>query len=185
MSLDKTPQSPSGTKGWMVTYTQSDVDTIREQIEQREADKRRLLFLTLVVVAAALAGAIILLTVLGSLYSGARSAHTRLSQDYAALKKQSDQCAAELSSIKAREEGDARTRAEAQAKFENLLPAAASAILQRWPKWSTTCRITKFRSPRSRRTVSSITGEFATAAPQAPIRWLAASSTGSGSYIPI
>jgi cell division protein FtsB len=124
MSSDKSSQSSHKTHEWMVTYTQSDVDTIREQIEQGEAAKRRFLFLTLIVTAAALAGAIILLVTSYSLYSSGQSARNKLAEDYASLKKGADETAAELSKIKAREADDARARSEAQARLSGVLPTA-------------------------------------------------------------
>ncbi|MGH9821841.1 MAG: hypothetical protein ACREDR_01070 [Blastocatellia bacterium] len=126
MSSDKSSRSSSEKKEWMVTYTQRDVDALREQIEQEEAGKRRFLFLTLIVTAAALAGAIILLVTSYSLYSAGQSARARLSEDNASLKKQADQINAELSAFKTKQASDARTRSEAQERLNGVLPAALS-----------------------------------------------------------
>ncbi|HYL98100.1 MAG TPA: hypothetical protein VEZ90_04035 [Blastocatellia bacterium] len=124
MSSEKSSPHSAAKREWMVTYTQSDVDTIREQIAQGEAAKRRLLFLTLIVTAAALAGTIILLLTSYGLYSSSQSARSKLTEENAALKKQANDATAELSSIKAKEARDASTRSDAQTRLNGILPAA-------------------------------------------------------------
>ena len=71
---------------WAVSYTQSDVDTIREQIEQNEAAKRRWLFLALMITVAALVGVVILMSSSYALYSKSESDKRKLSDENAGLK---------------------------------------------------------------------------------------------------
>ena len=108
---------------WVVNYRQSDVDTIREQIEQTEATKRRLLLLILIVAIAALAGAIVLLSTSYALYSSSQSSKKKLEQEHAELKSRADQTQQQLDAKTAKETSDAQTRAEAQTRLDKLLPA--------------------------------------------------------------
>jgi cell division protein FtsB len=108
---------------WVVNYRQSDVDTIREQIEQTEATKRRLLLLVLIVAVAALAGAIVLLSTSYALYSSSQSSKRKLEQEHAELKSRADQTQQQLDAKTAKETSDAQTRTDAQAKLDKLLPA--------------------------------------------------------------
>jgi cell division protein FtsB len=108
---------------WVVNYRQSDVDTIREQIEQTEATKRRLLILVLVVAIAALAGAIVLLSTNYALYSSAQSSKKKLEQEHAELKTRADQTQQQLDAKIAKETTEAATRADTQARLEKLRSA--------------------------------------------------------------
>ena len=65
---------------YTVNYNQSDVDNIRDQIEQTESAKRRWLFLVLIISIAALAGAIVLLSTNYALYSSSESEKKKLLQ---------------------------------------------------------------------------------------------------------
>lgn len=108
---------------WVVNYRQSDVDTIREQIEQTEATKRRFLLLILIVAMAALAGTIVLLSTSYALYSSSQTSKKKLEQEHAELKTRADQTQQQLDSKIAKETSDAATRADAQQKLDKLLPA--------------------------------------------------------------
>jgi cell division protein FtsB len=108
---------------WAVSYNQSDVDNIRQQIEQTESAKRRWLFLALLITIAALVGAIVLLSTNYALYSSSESEKKRLVQENAALKQRLDQTQQQLDAKMAKETTEAQTRAEAQAKLDKLLPA--------------------------------------------------------------
>lgn len=108
---------------WAVSYNQSDVDNIRDQIEQTESAKRRWLFLALVVTIAALVGAIVLLSTTYALYSSSESAKKKLAQENAALKSRADQTQQQLDSKNAQETKQAEARADAQTKLQTLLPA--------------------------------------------------------------
>src|SRR4026208_189084 len=88
----------SKTHDFAVHYGQSDVDTIREQIVQTEAMKRRWLFLVMIVCIAALVGAIVLLTTNYALYSSSESDKKSLVQENAALKSRVDQTQQQLES---------------------------------------------------------------------------------------
>ena len=116
------PHSTSRTQ-WVVSYTQSDVDTIREQIEQNEAAKRRWLFLGLMVAVAALVGVVILVSSSYALYSKSESDKRRLSDENAALKSAGDQCQQQLKAATAAQEHEAQARTEAQSRLGTLLPA--------------------------------------------------------------
>jgi cell division protein FtsB len=106
-----------------VHYGQSDIDTIREQIEQTESAKRHWLFLALIISIAALVGAIVLLSTNYALYSSSESAKKKLAQENAALKSRADETQQQLDGKNAQEAKDAEARAEAQTKLEPLIPA--------------------------------------------------------------
>ena len=108
---------------WAVTYNQSDVDNIREQIEQTESAKRRWLFLALVIVIAALAGAIVLLSTNYALYSSSESDKKKLVQENAALKARADQTQQELDAKTAQERKEAELSAQAQESLNKVLPS--------------------------------------------------------------
>jgi cell division protein FtsB len=122
-----TNQSPhAGTRThneFAVSYNQSDVDNIRQQIEQTESAKRRWLFVALVITIAALVGAIVLLSNNYALYSSSESEKKRLIQENAALKQRADQTQQQLDAKMAKENSEAQVRAEAQSKLDKLLPA--------------------------------------------------------------
>ena len=117
---DKPSQS---TEGWHVNYTQSDVDTIREQIVQDQAAKRRFLLLVLAVTAAALAGAVVLLSTSYALYAGSESDKQQLVDENTSLKSRLSDCQQQLDAKNAEEENQAQARAEAQSMISTLVPA--------------------------------------------------------------
>ncbi len=124
--MEITHQSPhpiSRTYDFAVHYGQSDVDTIREQIEQTEAMKRRWLFMAMIISIAALVGAIVLLSTNYALYSSAESDKKKLVQENAALKSQADQTQQQLDARNAEDEKQAQLRAESQTRLQSLLPA--------------------------------------------------------------
>lgn len=114
-------------KQWVVNYTQSDVDTIREQIEQNEALKRRWLLLFLIIAVGALVGAVVLLSTSYALYASSESDKKRLTDENAALKSNAESCQQQLKSATAAQESEAQARTEAQSKLDTLLPAIISA----------------------------------------------------------
>jgi cell division protein FtsB len=122
MATDQ-PHSTRTHDEWVVNYRQSDVDTIREQIEQTEATKRRLLLLVLIVSIAVLAGAIVLLSTNYALYSSSQSSRKKLESELADLKSRAGQTQQQLDAKIAKESGDAQTRADAQQKLDKLLPS--------------------------------------------------------------
>jgi outer membrane murein-binding lipoprotein Lpp len=122
---DKPSQSSSPSrKEWAISYTQSDVDTIREHIEQDQAAKRRVLFIAFVISTGALIGAVILLSSGYSLYAKGRSTIDRLTSENASLKSRADECNRQLDEVRGREARAAETRSEAEARLGKALPAA-------------------------------------------------------------
>ncbi|MEK6288348.1 MAG: hypothetical protein AABO57_21740 [Acidobacteriota bacterium] len=117
------PHQGARTAEWSVSYNQSDVDNIKDQIEQTESAKRRWLFLALIISIAALAGAIVLLSTNYALYSSSESEKKKLTQENAALKSRADQAQQQLDAKNAQEAKMAEARAEAQTKLQTLLPA--------------------------------------------------------------
>src|SRR5512145_3161401 len=122
-TTNQTHYHPTGTNDVSVHYGQSDVDTIREQIEQTEAMKRRWLFMAMIISIAALVGAIVLLSTNYSLYSSSESEKKALVQENAALKSRADETQQQLEARTAQEAKDAEARAEAQTKLQTVLPA--------------------------------------------------------------
>jgi hypothetical protein len=126
MSTNRVIEGPGrAPRQWSVTYSQSDIDFIREQIEQTESYKRRGLLLAFLVTLAVLAGA---LFILGNVYSNYRSSESnqaKLTRESAALQTNADQTQKQLDAAKAAVEKEARERAEAQARLQKLLPAVA------------------------------------------------------------
>jgi cell division protein FtsB len=125
-AMDITHQPPHPlTRGREVAvhYGQSDVDTIRQQIEQTEAMKRRWLFMAMIVSIAALVGAIVLLSTNYALYSSAESEKKKLVQENAALKTRVDQTQQQLDAKNAQDTKQAESRADAQKRLQSLLPS--------------------------------------------------------------
>jgi len=105
-----------------VTYGQRDVDAIREQIEQTESSKRRALLLALGFCIAALVGSIAWLSTNYALYFSSESANQKLTQENAALRLRADQTQQQLDLANAALAKQSQHKADAQAKFEKLLP---------------------------------------------------------------
>jgi cell division protein FtsB len=99
------------------------VDTIREQIEQTEAMKRRWLLMAMIISIAALIGAIVLLSTNYALYSSSESDKKTLVQENAALKSRADQTQQQLDSRNAQDAKQAEARSDAQTKLQTVLPA--------------------------------------------------------------
>ena len=106
------------------TYTQNDVDTLREQIEQNEAGKRRWLLLLLLITAAALVGAIILLSTSYALYSSSESEKTRLADENAALKTQLAKTEKDLNVYVEKEKKQNDAVAKAKESIDKMLSSA-------------------------------------------------------------
>ena len=125
MTTDRTSHPAiSSRKEWSVSYSQSDVETIREQIEQEQSARRRILLLALVVIAGALVGAIALLSTSYGLYSRSLSQKQALNDENSALKAQAAECNQQLSDLKQKQAISDQTAAEASAKLQKILPAA-------------------------------------------------------------
>jgi cell division protein FtsB len=124
--MDITHQSPhplTGGRDFAVHYGQSDVDTIRQQIEETEAMKRRWLFMAMIVSIAALVGAIVLLSTNYALYSSAESEKKKLVQENAALKTRADQTQQQLDAKNAQDAKQAETRATSEKRLQSVLPS--------------------------------------------------------------
>ena len=125
VSQETSQHSPR--KQWVVNYTQSDVDTIREQIEQNEALKRRWLLLFLIIAVGALVGAVVWLSANYALYASSESEKKKLTDENAALKLKADNCQQQLNAATAAGEREAQVRTEAQSKLDTLLPAVINS----------------------------------------------------------
>src|SRR5262245_17158101 len=127
MSTNRVIEGPTrAPRQWSVTYSQADIDFIREQIEQTESYKRRGLLLAFLVTLAVLTGALFLLGNVYSNYRSSESNQTKLSQERSALQTNVDQTQKQLDAAKTALEKESRERAEAQARLGKLLPAVAS-----------------------------------------------------------
>ncbi len=118
-----TDKSSHSAGGWSVSYTQGDVDMIREQIMQDQAAKRRFLVLLLMVTGAAMAGAIILLSTSYALYASSETDKKQLAEENGSLKSDLDQCRQQLAAKTAQEQKQAAARTEAQSRLSTLLPS--------------------------------------------------------------
>jgi len=125
--MEITHQSPFHrnvrTPDFGIHYAQSDIDTIREQIEQTEAMKRRWLFLIMMISVAALAGSIVLLSTNYALYSSSESENKKLATENTALKSRAEQTQQQLDLKTAEEQKQASARADAQKKLRTTLPS--------------------------------------------------------------
>jgi cell division protein FtsB len=124
--MDITHQPPhplTRSHDFAVHYGQSDVDTIRQQIEETEAMKRRWLFLAMIISIAALVGAIVLLSTNYALYSSSESEKKKLVQENAALKTRADQTQQQLDAKNAQEAKQAESRTDSQNRLQSLLPS--------------------------------------------------------------
>jgi cell division protein FtsB len=108
------------TREYAIHYGQSDIDTIREQIEQNEAMKRRWLFMAMIISIAALVGAIVLLSTNYALYSSSESDRKALVQDNAKLKARAEQAEQQLDLRNAQDVKQTQARAETQTKLQTL-----------------------------------------------------------------
>jgi hypothetical protein len=123
---DKYESDPQRGSSW--TYTQSDVDTLREQIEQDEAAKRRWLLLLLLITAAALVGTIIWLSTNYALYSSSESEKQQLADENAGLKSQLNKAQKDLSGYMDKEKKQEEAVAKAKESVTKLLPGALGGV---------------------------------------------------------
>jgi hypothetical protein len=123
MTTDRTSHPAiSSHKEWSISYSQRDVETIREQIQQEQAARRRLLLLALTVTTAALAVAIILLSTSYGLYSSSVSRNQALVDENSALKVKAADSNRQLGDLNEKQARIDQTRVEARAKLEEILP---------------------------------------------------------------
>lgn len=105
-----------------ITYGQRDVDAIREQIEQTESSKRRALLWALGLSISALIASIVWLSTTYALYSVSESDKQKLTRENAALQLRADQTQQQLDAANAALAKNSQHKADAQAKFDKLLP---------------------------------------------------------------
>lgn len=110
------------------TYTQSDVDTLREQIEQDEAAKRRWLLLLLLLTSAALVGLIIWMATNYALYSSSESEKRRLTDENTSLKAQVSKYQKDLSAYADKEKKQEEAIAKAKESVTKMLPGALGGV---------------------------------------------------------
>jgi hypothetical protein len=113
---------------WSISYTQSDVDTIREQIVQTESAKRRWLLLALLITIGGLVVTVALLSTSYALYASSESRKDELATENEALKKQVAETRQELDARIAQDAKDAEARAESQATLDRLQPQVARSM---------------------------------------------------------
>jgi cell division protein FtsB len=122
-TINHPPHSIRPRDQWTINYSQGDVDSIREQIEQTESAKRHWLVLAFIVALAVLAGSVALLSTNYALYSSSEKEKKNLVEENAALKARVDQTQQQLDARTAQETRDAQIRDEAQARLGKLMPA--------------------------------------------------------------
>ncbi|HXF41098.1 MAG TPA: hypothetical protein VN687_15390 [Blastocatellia bacterium] len=125
-TINHPPHSIRPRDQWTINYSQGDVDSIREQIEQTESAKRHWLVLAFIVALAVLAGAIALMSTNYALYNSSEKEKKRLVDENAALKSRVDQTQQQLDGKTAQETKDAQVRAEAESRLSKLMPAVLS-----------------------------------------------------------
>ncbi len=125
-TINHPPHSIRPRDQWTINYSQGDVDSIREQIEQTESAKRHWLVLAFIVALAVLAGAIALMSTNYALYNSSEKEKKRLADENAALKARVDQTQQQLDGKTAQETRDAQVRAEAESRLSKLMPAVLS-----------------------------------------------------------
>src|SRR6185295_11386262 len=117
-TINHPPHSIRPRDQWTINYSQGDVDSIREQIEQTESAKRHWLVLAFIVALAVLAGAIALMSTNYALYNSSRKEKNNLIEENAALKSRVDQTQQQLDARTAQETKDAQIRDEAQSRLD-------------------------------------------------------------------
>jgi hypothetical protein len=122
-TINHPPHSIRPRDQWTINYSQGDVDSIREQIEQTESAKRHWLVLAFIVALAVLAGAIALMSTNYAMYNSSEKEKKRLVDETAALKARVDQTQQQLDAKTAQETKDAQARAEAESRLSKLMPA--------------------------------------------------------------
>ncbi len=114
--------NPAPRSGW--SYTQSDVDTLREHIQETERVKRRWLFLLLLLTAAALVGCIIWLSTNYAMYAASESEKQKFAEENISLKAQLGKSLKELASFVDKEKKQAETVEKAKQSVSQMLPGA-------------------------------------------------------------
>jgi cell division protein FtsB len=121
-TINHPPHSIRPRDQWTINYSQGDVDSIREQIEQTESAKRHWLVLAFIIALAVLAASIALLSTNYALYSSSEKDKKNLVEENAALKARVDKTQQQLDGKTAQETKDAQARAEAESRLSKLMP---------------------------------------------------------------
>ena len=121
-TINHPPHSIRPRDQWTINYSQGDVDSIREQIEQTESAKRHWLVLAFIIALAVLAASIALLSTNYALYSSSEKDKKNLVDENAALKARVDKTQQQLDGKTAQETKDAQARAEAESRLSKLMP---------------------------------------------------------------
>src|ERR1044072_3882896 len=114
--------NPAPRSGW--TYTQSDVDTLREHIQETERVKRRWRFLFLLLTAAALVGAIVWLSTNFAMYAASETEKKKFAEENTSLKVQLSKIQKDLASYVDKEKKQAETVEKAKQSRSQMLPGA-------------------------------------------------------------
>jgi len=104
-----------------ISYSQSDIDTIRDQIQQLEASKRHWLLLGFIIALAAFVGAVFLLGNTHRLYSVSESRQDQLKAENASLRASLEQTKRDLDTATAVLEKQRQDAAQRETRFQNLL----------------------------------------------------------------
>ncbi|HMG34869.1 MAG TPA: hypothetical protein VKM94_13110 [Blastocatellia bacterium] len=129
MSSKQQTRNFSGPKNqWSITYTQTDLDMIREQIEATESSKRRSLLFALLIASAALVAIIVSLASIYGQYSSSESEKKRLTDENAALRSTAQETQQQLDVAKAKLEQDAQKRQQSQTKLEKATPPVVRGV---------------------------------------------------------
>jgi cell division protein FtsB len=113
---------PEPNRNFSISYTQSDVDMIRQQVEEYESAKRRWLLLALVIMVVGLVATIALLSTSYALYSASESKSEKLASENAALRSGSDQIQQQLDTRQGQEANEALAREDAKTSMDELIP---------------------------------------------------------------
>jgi cell division protein FtsB len=118
--------NPASRSGW--TYNQSDVDTLREHIQETERVKRRWLFLLLLLTAAALVGAIVWLSTNFAMYAASEAEKKNLAEENAGLKAELSKTQKDLAGYVDKEKRQAESVEKARQSVGQMLPGALGGV---------------------------------------------------------
>lgn len=118
--------NPAPRSGW--TYTQSDVDTLREHIQETERVKRRWLFLLLLLTAAALVGSIVWLSTNFAMHATSESEKRKFAEENSSLKAQLSKTQKDLAAYVDKEKKQAESVEKAKQSVSQMLPGALGGV---------------------------------------------------------
>ncbi len=118
--------NPAPRSGW--TYTQSDVDTLREHIQETERVKRRWLFLLLLLTAAALVGSLVWLSTNFAMHAASEAEKKKFAEENAGLKAQLGKAQKDLAVYVDKEKKQVETVEKAKQSVTQMLPGALGGV---------------------------------------------------------